>query len=387
MMLKETFKTYYFEIILVLLGIFQVQAVIKSGNDFTTFYEVGQFFINKKDNYDATPTTGMYVYYLPHFAAIMGVLSLLPFNFVAAAWFELKLICLFLFKRKKNQLNDFSNLSFDKYNYLLISSLLVLLPSIGNDFKLGQVNFYVAALMFLYWLFEETPWLSALCFSLASIKVVPLMFLLHIFFYRQWKSILWTLGYGLFFIGLFVFQYGALGFMQLIAKLYEVSFHNKMTSEGRLFYQNQSLFAAFERLNIYSGYLMIFSLLLLIFLIFYKIKSVKNDKLLSLSFFTLLMLMFSPDSRSAHMVILFIPILYLCKKIAHSSSRLLRGLFLSINFIYIILSVKELWGEKLTIRIWEYNLGTWYFVILFIFLFFSNRFQGEDSNLLKSQVS
>ncbi len=55
-------------------------------NDFQTFYEIGIFAANGKDIYQAAPSTGMVVYYLPIFALVMSLLSLFPLHVAAGLW-------------------------------------------------------------------------------------------------------------------------------------------------------------------------------------------------------------------------------------------------------------------------------------------------------------
>lgn len=50
---------------------------LKRANDFRTFYDIGIFARSRADIYQASPTTGMYVFYFPFFS-----LCMLPWTFV-----------------------------------------------------------------------------------------------------------------------------------------------------------------------------------------------------------------------------------------------------------------------------------------------------------------
>jgi hypothetical protein len=303
-------------------------------NDFQTFYEIGIFAVTGSDIYQAAPSTSMVVHYLPIFALIMSVFSLLPLPVAAGIWTFGKLLAVgfLLHQVTKVPIETINgNRSDETYKNLHICiAVLGIGTSLIADFALGQFNTYLAAGFLAIWLLGRTSskrnmHFSSFIFAIISSKLTPLALLPVVILKRNWSLAFWMLVYT---IGLNLAAAAIIGLplSELLLSLNATAAEHKLSVGELTNIKNQALVSIFGRfylefvdqtlpkffaLFIVALAATIFTGLLLNYLKGNHERGRSELSLRDVSVAILISLVLSPDTRTAHLVQLVLPVLLL----------------------------------------------------------------------------
>lgn len=375
--LKKSLITLLKVLGLIVLTLYMLQA-IKKGNDFMTFHDVGIFFLNFKSIYQPSPTTGMYVFYLPSFLAVILPFALFPAQLAAGLWFITKILGYrFYFQAFKRRLQQASTKLKKRDRYLVFAPLLSFIPFIDSDFMLGQINSLVVFLLLTTFILDQRGQQKAagLCFYLASAKVTPLIFLVWFIAKKRARLLLTFALCHLMTLSILHLWYADQGGLILLAKQWV---HNSSTIKGSIaevaFYQNQALIGVLARTFSYlsthsqlspdplflSKMMSLVSAIILIPLAaWYSIRDRFSFR--SFGLFLVLMLLFSPDSRPPHFVMLLPAGAYICY-LMYSQSKPRWTYIASTLLISIILS-PDIVGRDTYVLASSYSVYFFYLLI------------------------
>ena len=308
-------------------------------NDFQTFYEIGIFAANGKDIYQAAPSTGMVVYYLPIFALVMSLLSLFPLNVAAGLWtFGKVFVVAFLLnaitkvpiesidEKKKGQ-------TYKKFHIFI--AILGIATSLIADFALGQFNTFLTAGFLAIWLLSRSSsrkneHLAACVFAIISSKLTPFALLPMVIIKRKWSLAFWMLTYS---IGLNLAASAIIGvpIEDLLVTLNATANQHKLSVVELTNIKNQAIVGMLGRLYLeyidlilpkYFVHVVVasasgfFGLMMLRYWKKWHPNFCSELSLRDISIAILISLILSPDTRSAHLVQLFVPMLLLSGWIA-----------------------------------------------------------------------
>ena len=365
---------------------------IKIGNDFETFYDIGKFALSKMNIYAPSPTTGMYVFYLPYFSLLMIPFAILPFSLAAGAWFLLKCVG---FYRIYHFYRDSIQKEADKDHFawwLILLPFIFIINPINADFRLGQVNSFVHFLIIAsFFLLKKNRYaLSSMCFVISCIKVTPLIFLPYFLLRKQWKFLIATgLWYGVFFALLFAW-FGPTEFASLFQTWLSVSSQQKMGTEALAYYENQSLSGFLARLTLSAneGSLLLENLQISSFSIpWFKVVLYSVSALLTatalfpvlllrrqpelfdieLVLMFVLMLIVSPDTRTAHLFHLLFPVLFFWKSILLKLKYAVAGkVALASVLLGLVLTSRDLLGREMNTLLRQHSVQLFVLVIFFL---------------------
>jgi hypothetical protein len=374
---------------------FYLYSCLKVGNDFWTFHDIGIFALQRADIYAASPTTGMYVFYLPHFSLLMMPFGILPVDFAAIIWFALKIASLYLFfKFVRSRLDPEQKKSF----WIALVPMLLLVNPLNSDFRLGQVNLFVhLALVASYFaLTQSRRVLAAFLFVIACIKVTPLIFLGFFVLKREFRFLGWCVAWFLGFLGLLGFWFGVGATEQILLNWWSVSSREKLGLEALAYFENQAFLGLFARLAqsfpdlpLFSGAVHVGPVILPAFKAWaYGLSAVclgaacapwvfmrrflRSDALsweLLYALFFVLMLLASPDTRNAHLIHLLFPVMILWQLfyLKTAFARLSR-LALGVSCLGLILTSRDILGVELNRAFREHSHQT--IILLFVFASF-----------------
>ncbi len=157
------------------------------GNDFLSYYDAGMNFRMLLDNiYAAGKYSGMMNHYPPVFAMLMVPLTLLPPIVAGYVFFLAKLACVICVLRILPEFFEDKKVSAAAFWLAFFMSFRFII----DDFRLGQVNIFLAAFLVfaVYFKAKNKFWLSALFLSLAvSIKIFPVLFIVYYLFKKEFK--------------------------------------------------------------------------------------------------------------------------------------------------------------------------------------------------------
>jgi hypothetical protein len=378
--------------LLILVLIVYMLNCIKIGNDFETFHDIGKFALSRLNIYAPSPTTGMYVFYLPYFSLLMIPFAFFPVSLAAGAWFLLK--CAGFYKTY----HFYRKLILQEAPQILLKWWIVLIPfvlmvnPINSDFRLGQVNSFVHFLIIasFFLLKSKKIALSSLCFVISCIKVTPLIFLPYFFIRKQW-SILIAIGlwFGVFFGLLFVW-FGPVEFASLFQTWLSVSSQQKMGTEALAYFENQSLSGFLARLTLGSkeGSLLLENFQISSFsvpgfkAILYSVSAFltaavllpilflkRTHKLLDveLALMFVLMLIVSPDTRNAHLFHLLFPVLFFWKTILLKLEYAAAGkIALASVLLGLVMTSRDLVGKEFNTVLRQHSLQLYVLMIFFL---------------------
>ncbi len=301
-------------------------------NDFQTFYEIGVFAANGKDIYQAAPSTGMVVYYLPIFALFMSLLSLFPLHVAAVLWTFGKVLVVGILLRGITKVpiesidDRIGGQTYKKIHILI--ALFGIGTSLIADFALGQFNTYLAAGFLAIWLLSRSPsrkseHLAASVFAIISSKVTPFALIPVVIIKRKWSLAFWMLAYS---IGLNLLAAVIIGvpISDLFLTLNAAATEHKLSVIELTNIKNQAIVGMLGRLYLeYIGHILpkyflqvvvlfasgFFGLMLLKYLKKWNHNAGYELALRDVSVAVLISLILSPDTRSAHLVQLFVPML------------------------------------------------------------------------------
>jgi hypothetical protein len=305
---------------------------IRKGNDFLTYYELGRMSLQRVGHiYDSTSSTGMTVPYLPYFFVLMLPWALLPFPVSAGLWFSLKAS---LLARIITKFWFWSSRYAKKEKVLhVVLPLVVCANYLNNDFRLGQSNLIIHALLVFSFvaLLAGKHVVSALLFVLSSFKVTPLAILPYFVIRRQWRFLLAVAGWAAVFCVLFILWFGWKEAASSPRRWLELTQSHKLGLLQVAEIKNQSLFGAVARsatdvvvgsggeisLRLKSEAMapeiykyITYGLCLMLMgavCLWTLLRKPAPLNLIEFSVFLVMMLLISPDTRSAHMVHLLLP--------------------------------------------------------------------------------
>jgi len=193
----------YYKALLFVLAILFALSCAKSGRDFEVFVNAGWKIINNKDIYQPPLVRGLDYFYSPLFALILAPFSKLPvivpqflwvllsYFFLYRTWF----LCLKYF--------DYSKFSKKQYNTWLFIVLILSVRFLRDD--LAQVQMTI----FLLWATLESMGLfnrgrnitgAALLALAINIKLLPLVFIIYLFYRSKFKAALLTCGFFILYL-------------------------------------------------------------------------------------------------------------------------------------------------------------------------------------------
>jgi hypothetical protein len=393
---------------------FYLYTCLRLGNDFWTFHDIGKFAFEKANIYDPSPTTGMFVFYLPHFSLLMMPFGLIPVHVAGAIWFTFKIAGLiWFFKFTKLRLDSKSGTNIPQWAPLV--PLILLINPLNSDFKLGQVNLFVhLALIGSYVLLTESRKASAaLLFVLASVKVTPLIFLIYFVIKKEIRFLAWFFIWSSLFLGMLALWFGAQAAEGILMNWWIVSSREKLGLSALAYFENQSLIGLFARLAesfpalpMFSGKLQFehfslpafkawaygFSAMLLGLICLLTMMNTRSKDRLSsdllFSLFFIIMLLASPDTRNAHLMHLLFPVLILWQVFyLRLPGAKLACIGLAVSGLGLILTSRDLIGKKLNHLLRENSHQTaillvTFFVLLFILV---GKVKANRVGILRSQ--
>lgn len=148
------------------------RAIMRS-NDFATFRDMGAAFLAGAPLYEPMPSTGMRVYYLPSFAWLMVPFALVPRAPAAAIWYALGLAALAcaargLWQAARRESPGASS------GWFWVACALAGQFAV-ESLALGQVNHFVLALLVAGLAAPGRGWAGPAAIGLAGMKVAPLL--------------------------------------------------------------------------------------------------------------------------------------------------------------------------------------------------------------------
>lgn len=368
---------------------------LRRGNDFWTFHDIGLFAIQRADIYGPSPTTGMYVFYLPYFALLMMPFAVLPMNLAAAVWFFLKIAGLFwLYRYMREKLDSDRQKSF----WIALVPMLLLINPLNSDFRLGQVNLFVhLALIGAYVaLSHSRRFLASFLFSLACIKVTPLIFLGFFVLKREFRFLSYSFIWMIVLLGLLSLWYGNVGIAELLVNWWGVSSKEKLNLSALGYFENQAFLGLFARLEqsfpdlpIFSGTVQFGTVVLPAFKawayglsgvciglaiapVLLLNRSSRWDTLgwsVLYGLFFIVMLLASPDTRNAHLIHLLFPFFILWQLVQSKSDfASLSKIALAVGSLGLILTSRDIVGKALNQSLREYSHQTLILTVIFVIL-------------------
>lgn len=227
--------------------------------------------------------------------------------------------------------------------------------------------------------FAEQKFFAALCFALASFKVIPLILAIFVLLSKDWRLFRsYCVCCTLLFLAPF-FYFGLETGKQQWLDFYHLAYIHKITCKEISSYPIQSLWGAISRLFPLLSDTTLPVIVALLFLVFLGIilwkygsgKVLQNDldRYRLMAMLSTAMLLFSPDARTSHFSILAFPVLLLVwgafLESRWGAARILTLLVLVTNIFY----STDLVGRKINSIAQSLSLYTW-LMLSFIFYFF-----------------
>lgn len=313
------------------IGIFFIYmfACLHLQNDFMTFYSIGLLALKHQDIYLPSPITKMYVFYLPYFPLLMIPFSILPLKVAAILWSTIKGFLYVVFGKIQKTFKDIK-----KNKYFIFFTLLpfiILISPINNDFKLGQVDAYISIFLALTFYFEQKKqsFISSIFYVLACVKVIPLIVFLWFILTKRVKFILYTSLIAVMVAIIHISYFGWGYELEMIRHYLSIVHTQKLDPVALRGISNQGFFGIFGRIGFlingshYAPTVVVkyvrlawitISAITTLIVGYLTVKyPQKNCQLFTYSMFIVLMLLVSPDTSSAHLVMLLMPIMALCQ--------------------------------------------------------------------------
>lgn len=369
-----------------------INVCVKAGNDFLTFYETGQLALDGQNVYQRTPTTGMYVFYLPFFSVLMIPFTILPFYPSAVIWFGIKVYGLFKFYGSYLKTLP-HNLNTEK-KWMRYVPIIICLAFFNNEFRLGQVNTFVFLLIMasFYTLREGKVKLSSFLFTISCIKITPFALAPYFLFKREFKFVGFCFLWGTLLMAVLAALIGMDNMQRLLPTYFDVTSSAKLNFGEMSIYKNMAIGGVMSRialavnfnLNEMHQYTLILTALL--FLICYASLFLKNiDQKFSdsdIAILLALMLLVSPDTRSAHMVNVLFPVCLIWSHLLKTNFKdrfaaMTLGAFI---FTFVICSKGIIGGKNLEMLIMNTSAHSISLGLIFYYLVFK-RLKNEQLKL------
>lgn len=379
-------------IIGVLISFYGYQCITK-GNDFMSFYDIGNYALRRENIYQPSRLTGMPVFYMPYFSILMIPFALLPLYWSALVWFLLKPVC---YKRIFNyyrsgivkHLQEVDGLY---RRLILLLPFIIMINSINEDFKLGQVNIFIHFfLLSSVFLLENRKWASAFLYVLSCIKMTPLIFIPYFLVKKQWGLLLRIFivfsVFGLICIGWFGVSQTetlAISWIDTTSKnKLKVAISADMLNQSILGFCSRMLNASYQiegpllqfhiadlsdvqvKFTVYL-ILAVLTILTLLAIKRYSLTSRMNE--LEISTMLVLMLLVSPDTRTAHMIHLLFPIMLLSKvSLVYGYNKKIGFTAILTAFLFFTATGKDITGVMAYNFIKYYSFQTFGLLVIFI---------------------
>jgi hypothetical protein len=303
-------------------------------NDFQTFYEIGVYAASGGNIYAPAPSTGMVVYYLPLFAVLMSVFSLLPFEVAAALWTGAKLFVLIVLLHRVCKIKIESEAGSNSslvYNWKHVALAVTAVgASLSADIALGQINTFLAAGFLFIWLRSKDcshlgNHQSALVFAVIASKITPFALIAILLFRGSWRLALMMVSYTAVLNGVAAIILDA-SISELLASLVKSASEYKLAAAELTNEKNQSLVALVGRFYLeywgttlptkFAATCTVVSVTVLALILNFRLSPTKLSaspslNLRDLSLGIVISLILSPDTRTAHLVQLLAPMLLL----------------------------------------------------------------------------
>jgi glycosyl transferase family 87 len=231
---------------IVIVGAFVLVALIFGYHVFNHPMDFRVYHYGARGVFDGTrpvygPTSGlgwpMHYRYPPLFLLLFAPFAMLPLGWSAALWVVLKvgILAWLLHAFWKRGLKP-------PTVYASFTVLLLIGPYIVEEFRYGNAQFFVVALMIAALMrLRERPVLGAGSLALAiSLKVFPLFFIPYLVARREWKFVSYTLVFVLSLALLPATYFGVSGNFRLLGEWFTQESHTQL-SESEIWFPNQSL--------------------------------------------------------------------------------------------------------------------------------------------------
>ncbi|MFY0675333.1 MAG: DUF2029 domain-containing protein [Bacteroidia bacterium] len=175
------------------------------GGDFKNYYTAAKYILNDQNPYtnlvfeksDGSQESLVGYGYSPFFAICMVPLSLLPYKLALSFWYLVN--CIFLFKTFRVLFQIIPNkvLTSSKYYLTILFTLLFFIRFLDNNFELGQISIFLVylSLMSLWLIIKGYDKIGAIFIGFAtSIKIVPGLLIFTLLVARKNKAFFYSLG-------------------------------------------------------------------------------------------------------------------------------------------------------------------------------------------------
>ena len=217
-----------------------------------------------------------------------------------------------------------------------------------------------------YFVSKGQNFVSAGCFVLASIKVTPMVFILWFVLKKKWTFLFYVI---LIFVGSYLVLHinSTNGIENEISAWLSLSTQMKAAKGELTLISNQSLVGAFSRILNSSklGSLTAIGFGGFLILVVSGLTLMDRSEVGSFSLCFVLMLLLSPDTRSAHMVHLTIPMVFIFKCFVKRGG--IDLFYLGSSFVAILFATQDLIGLRASNWALSNNLFTYYMMIIFGF--------------------
>jgi hypothetical protein len=202
------FSTLYFKLfaVVILVFIFYQECVVKNNKDFDVFIGASRLIFDKQNCYDVwlkSGSEGLKYFYSPLFAVLLFPLKSAPQFFYNLIWLSLNLFLIF---------RTFSLLSFFlplhkfskiKFHGFVLLVLICSLRFILDNLDLGQMTFFLVwgSLECMRLIFQKKHLTGALLLALLiNIKIIPIALLAYLIYKKDFRVVLLTLLFSVFFL-------------------------------------------------------------------------------------------------------------------------------------------------------------------------------------------
>jgi hypothetical protein len=210
--MKEHFRNYWFYYIggFFILGIILYEAT--GINDFDIFFYASRDLLAGKNIYLIKYHEWYHYYYSIFFAFLLAPFTYLPLYFVKVIWLILNVFFVYRIWRILVTWLPVTFLNKKLKSLFIVLSFIFILRFLRDNFHLGQVNIFILYLTLegLFLISKNKKIQGSFLIALGiDIKLLPILMILYLIYRKEWKSVLWILG---FIIGFLVLPGAIIGF-------------------------------------------------------------------------------------------------------------------------------------------------------------------------------
>ena len=351
-------------------------------NDFTSYLLSSQALLYGTNPYD---TTSPFPYlYPPTFAFLLIPFSVVPTIVLQIVWFWINVFLLIYLIRFL--IFDLSSVYQHHTGLFYFVFISVLFNIIQNNLLNAQVNILILFFCFLFWkLYREgnKTWGSFILALAISIKIVPAFLILYLIFRKDYKQIMFSIGFVILFLILPIMVTGL--------KLFEIynNYFHILYSKSNITDQNIaqremffSITAAFRYFVPQLGHLIsnVFSILIIVLLyivfeIFLKRKATRNDTNAVLGIYLVGIILLSPISETHHLIFLLPIFLIIFTDLWHNYKE--KNVF---DYSLYLITIVALFFAK------NINQPMYFFMIISLIVLFLKNIVFNKKYLLKCKV-